>query len=360
MFYFLKEFVKGIVLRGVDTDLTDNIEGSIFYNKTDKKFRAYINNSVQDLLTSGSGGGGGVNTDLSNLTSPTAIPSGVNLTSNAQDVTSFSVNTKNTTSTKSADIIIKSGDTTSGNSGSVILAAGTTTTGQRGSISVAGSNISISTPPLLNALTIGELGTAAGKDFIVRPESGNASQNYIHAQMGNIFNNEPIPSLWVGARNPPNGNSNIGQLWTENGSGGLLSFRGSSVLATVDGDFKGSDVSLRTFADDALNSTATNYQMSSGDLFIESSNGAVKGTGANANSGNITIRTGLPVGSGARGVVNIQAAYLSMEGSEIYNVFALNFGNPSVNGTFRIRSNGTNLISERREGGIWIFKQIIG
>jgi len=225
---------------------------------------------------------------------------------------------------------------------------------------MTGSNITVSTSPLLNAFTIGPDGSAAGKDFIVRPESGNASQNYIHAQMGNILNNEPIPSLWVGARNPPNGSSNIGQLWTQNGSGGLLSFRGSSVLATVDGNFKGSDVSLRTFSDDSGNSTAANYQISSGDLYIESLNGAVKGTGTSANSGNITIRTGNPVGSGTRGVVNIQAAYLSMEGSEIYNVFALNFGNPSVNGTFRIRPSGNNLISERRENGIWIFKQIIG
>jgi hypothetical protein len=50
--FILKEFIKGIVLRGENSDVSDNIEGALFHNKTDKKIRTFIDSAVREILTS--------------------------------------------------------------------------------------------------------------------------------------------------------------------------------------------------------------------------------------------------------------------------------------------------------------------
>ena len=47
----LKRFVKGIVLRGESSDVTENLEGSLFNNSTDQRVKAYIQGAVREVLT---------------------------------------------------------------------------------------------------------------------------------------------------------------------------------------------------------------------------------------------------------------------------------------------------------------------
>ena len=47
----LWRFVKGIILRGEAADNADNIEGSLFHNSTDHRFRSYLEGAVRELTT---------------------------------------------------------------------------------------------------------------------------------------------------------------------------------------------------------------------------------------------------------------------------------------------------------------------
>ena len=47
----LKRFVKGIVLRGEASDITENLEGSLFQNSSELRLKAYIEGAVRQLVT---------------------------------------------------------------------------------------------------------------------------------------------------------------------------------------------------------------------------------------------------------------------------------------------------------------------
>jgi hypothetical protein len=49
----LKKFVKGIILKGEDLDPSENIEGSLFHNKTapDPRIKTYIQGAVREIIT---------------------------------------------------------------------------------------------------------------------------------------------------------------------------------------------------------------------------------------------------------------------------------------------------------------------
>ena len=47
----MKRFVKGIVLRGESADVSENVEGSLFHNKSDARIKTYIQSSVREIIT---------------------------------------------------------------------------------------------------------------------------------------------------------------------------------------------------------------------------------------------------------------------------------------------------------------------
>lgn len=51
MAFLLRQFVKGISLRGETSDSTENVEGSLFHNSTDARLRSYIQGAVREVVT---------------------------------------------------------------------------------------------------------------------------------------------------------------------------------------------------------------------------------------------------------------------------------------------------------------------
>lgn len=49
--YLIKQFIKGIALRGETVDITENVEGSLFHNSTDQKIKSYIEGAVREVIT---------------------------------------------------------------------------------------------------------------------------------------------------------------------------------------------------------------------------------------------------------------------------------------------------------------------
>jgi len=47
-----RKFIKGILLRGELSDVSDNLEGSLFHNSSDSKIKAYIQGAVREVVTS--------------------------------------------------------------------------------------------------------------------------------------------------------------------------------------------------------------------------------------------------------------------------------------------------------------------
>jgi hypothetical protein len=49
--YLIKQFIKGIALRGETANITENVEGSLFHNSTDQKIKSYIEGAVREVIT---------------------------------------------------------------------------------------------------------------------------------------------------------------------------------------------------------------------------------------------------------------------------------------------------------------------
>ena len=100
---------------------------------------------------------------------------------------------------------------------------------------------------------------------------------------------------------------NFGLVDHENSNGSVTIFEGSRVIANNGGTYTAGEVILSAGATDGDVSNGSSVH--SGSLSIETDNGA----GVNANSGNISLTTGSPVGSGVRGVVNIDAGLVNID-----------------------------------------------
>lgn len=169
MSFILKEYVKGILLRGVSSDITDNLEGSIFHNSNTKRLKTYIDSAIREIITSsqvqtltnktidynqntilnlpsgGGGGGGGTPPSvedratiyLDNI-STTSIPDGSNLLSTSSNY--FTIGTENKSS-NTGEVRLATGEITSGgtgNTGVVSVYSGTNnTSGSSGIVFVA-------------------------------------------------------------------------------------------------------------------------------------------------------------------------------------------------------------------------------
>lgn len=198
------------------------------------------------------------------------------------------------------------GSNTDANSGNINLITGNARgAGTRGDVNVSANNIIMQA----NGGTV-----QVKQDLLV---VNNPGLNYSH--IGNA--NPDFSFAYIGAIDKPFRSTSIGS-WTSTGEGGGNTyFHGSYVTGTVDGTFKSSDVYLeaRAAAGGAEN-TADNLEISSGNIVIRSYDGYIKGTGANANTGNITLQTGAELGSGTRGYILLNASYISANSTQIKNL----------------------------------------
>jgi len=312
MSYILKEFVKGIVLRGESSDVLDGIEGSLFHNSSDKKLKTFIDSTVREIVTTSqsqvltnktidynlntilnfpSGGGGGVNTDLSNLTAPTAIPTGVDLISNT--TSTFFVKTRNVTSGDSSQIGVSTGQVTdgSGNSGRLVLFSGwnATPTGNSGIME-------ISSGPALGSGTSGSLSYYTGKS--------------VSGLSGSVFiNSGPIDDSQQGIDNQLNTNPtgaiqiNTGRIRNTSSTsrtGNVLLASGSSTSLLGSGNL--------TLTTGAIGDVTTGVPGTgtSGNTVLQSGN--VNGTGSTGSSGQVSIYSGSSTsGSGNSGDVSLKS-----------------------------------------------------
>ncbi len=305
MSFSLKEFVKGIVLRGVDSDITDNIEGSIFYNKTEKKLKTFIDNSVQEVLTSSSGGSGGgtvieekVNLDLSNIID-TSIPIGVNLTSqNTSD--NFFIRTRKPSSGNSARILLTSGQIDSGSSttGAVsVYSAFNLGTGNTGAIDVTSGNAVSSGVTGSTSILTGKSGTAqSGTIFIISGSIDNFQQG-----LNNETNTSATGAIQINTgiiRNVSNTNRTGSVLLA---SGSSTSIAGTGNVTVQSGRIVAGGVGTSGQLLLQSGNATESPNASSGVVALVSGNSA--GTG---NSGNIFIQTGSVV-SGTRGDIIFDA-----------------------------------------------------
>ena len=297
-------------------------------------------------------------TDLSNLV-PTAIPDGVNLESvsiNQSATTSFSLRTKNQTTSVSGRILIRTGDTDSNFvSGSINIDTGacsnaigaTNTTILTGSLTFASGTILSGTrgssgPSFLRSGNISNFTTAtvySGNTGIAGVQSGSIQSSFNGAT---INGNSGSVSLVSGnvqatvADSTANGNSGSvtvgsGNLQTLNvsasvtGNSGLLNMRSGAIFGS---GFSTSNSGL-VFVNsgDVVNvnnigntgnvyfSTGANLGTgNSGNVFISSGVSNISG-----NTGNINISTGLAV-SGSRGVITLDASFVSANSTQIKNV----------------------------------------
>ena len=319
--------------------------------------------------------------DLSNIAG-TAIPAGVNLESLSTDqstTTAFALRTKDQTALGSGRIIVRTG-TVNGNfrSGGISIDTGAANN------SLGTSNTDVMTGILLvqtGRITGGTLGTTGNAtfrtgDLNISPSTASYSGNTGVANLssGSIICNSGTTitggSGFIGVGS--------GQLFATTssssivGHSGNVQIRSGHLLTSVvganiagnsgscgvrSGDIQGVGTSTSSTGEvflvsgDVLNLNNTG---NTGNVNIYSGNNS--GTG---NSGNITIQTGNAQGSETRGSVNINASKLDLQNTKVVNSSEFYFGDPDTDGTWRIRPDGGNLISEVRQGGVWVVRQTI-
>lgn len=297
-------------------------------------------------------------TDLSNLV-PTAIPDGVNLESvsiNQSATTSFSLRTKNQTTSVSGRILIRTGDTDSNFvSGSINIDTGscsnaigaTNTTILTGSLTFASGTILSGTrgssgPSFLRSGNISNFTTAtvySGNTGIAGVQSGSIQSSFngatINGNSGSVSlvsgNVQATVADSIAIGNSGSVTVGSGNLQTLNvsasvtGNSGLLNMRSGAIFGS---GFSTSNSGL-VFVNsgDVVNannigntgnvyfSTGANLGTgNSGNVFISSGVSNISG-----NTGNINISTGLAV-AGSRGVITLDASFVSANSTQIKNV----------------------------------------
>lgn len=348
MSYILKEFVKGISLRGVTSDVTDNIEGSLFHNSTDKRLKAFIDNAIREIVTNsqaqiltnktidynlntilnlpGGGGGGGVNTDLSNLTSPTAIPAGVDLTSSAVDTTPFRVRTTSSSTTSTANIFFASGqvDAGTGTSGRAVMYTGwNLSSGNTGVMEISsGIAMGAGSSGSLTYFT-GKSGTGfSGSVFI-----GTGSVDNFQQGLNNETNTSSTGAIQINTgiiRNTAS-NNRTGTVFL--GSGSSTSIAGSGQV---------------TISSGAIGQTGTPGTGSSGTLTLQS--GAVNGTGATGSSGQVNIFSGsASISTGNSGVVSLRSGIVNSGTSGSIFIDSGSSTGTGASGSLNLRTGNSSL-----------------
>lgn len=335
--FILKEFVKGILLRGVTDDVDNDLflEGALFHNSIDKKLKTFIDSSIREIITSsqsqtltnktidynlntilnlpgGGGGGGGANTGLDNLTATSVnrdLVSAATITSGT-NLNYWTIGTRNNSSlgTIIATGAILAGNTGNtggfqafsgqnfgtGNTGDINLYSGYTfTDGITGNVNIfSGQNRGSALPPVLGPS--GGVNIYSGKSkegtsgllFINTGPIDNVIQGYDNQTNVSATGAIQINSGRIRNTVSP---SRTGELYLATGTSDTLAGSGQAAL-------KSGDV------------VTGSTQGSSGPVYINSGQVAASSSG---NSGDINIATGSVFGAGFRGNINIQ-------GKEIY------------------------------------------
>jgi len=181
-----------------------------------------------------------------------------------------------------------------GNSGDVNISTGVAS-GTRGNIYVTAPFLSLQNSTRVEMIK-------SSSDILARFQIDNGSGNY-----GQFFFN----------RFPSSSNIYIGAMESAiDDNGADVVFSGAWSMSNNDGIYTSSRVFLQTNANSGFND-APNVSVNSGDLSITTGNAFVQGSYTDANSGNILIYTGLAQGSGTRGYIYIDAAYVSMNSKQI-------------------------------------------
>jgi hypothetical protein len=216
------------------------------------------------------------NTNLDNLIE-TSIPDGVGLNSLA--TSNFNIKTIDKEGS-TASVTISSGDSTvTGNSGDIILSTGEVTSGSKGLVKLKNNT------RLILQDNIG--------DKLVRLQLSNGvTEGYGQFFFNRIRSDKEV---FIGAME-----SHVDD------DGAPVVFSGTFLLSDTDGQYKTSDVSLQTLSNSGFRD-ADNVAVSSGNINITTHNSFVQGTETDANTGNITIKTGTPSGSGSRGNIELNA-----------------------------------------------------
>ena len=252
----------------------------------------------------------------------------------------------------SGGVVIRTGNTSTGTSGSIDIETGTSS-GTRGDLRLRAKDIWLSGPNNFGMLQVSDFGIFSKNTLMVNSFDFST---YLHAQ----YDNPNFPAVWVtGANHTISKFASVGALGATSSNAGGIAFKGAHVQGTVDGTYTAGDLYLESTSASFYNDTAANLSISSGKVVIQSSSAFVKGSATNANSGNVELRTGFAAGTGSRGRVIVDAPEMSLQGNSITNASFMYFGDPNIDGTWRIRPNGANLVTERRESGVWVVKQTI-
>lgn len=212
------------------------------------------------------------------------------LTTNSADLNLKSNDLAGAGTTGNLNII--SGNASSGDSGSIFFTAGTAS-GSRGNI-ISDANIVRSIIP--NSGEFGILSKVAGVDdssikfrFTTYGEAASAPGLSIEDAGG-------VVSFAVQSTSK------------NNTAAGLTLLQGTFPVSSTGGTVDGGDLQLYSGVAQSWSvSSAANVESSSGNIEIQTLNAYIKGTGANASSGNISLITGSKQGTGTRGSITLDA-----------------------------------------------------
>ena len=202
--------------------------------------------------------------------------------------------------------------------------------GDRGNVNISAKRINIASETVNDAVSIfdngtGEPNTSVKSSLEVRNPS---LTNFIHLQ---YTANDNYASLYVPSRSTTSTQGNIGSWASEGQSGGTIHFHGPMVVGNTNGSFTSGQVYLETRGQSGDMDTATNLEISSGDITIKTANAFIKGTGVAADSGDISITTGNPQGTGTRGKLSLDGDYITVNFNQIKNVANGTDSNDAVN-----------------------------
>jgi hypothetical protein len=237
---------------------------------------------------------------------------------------------------KSGLVVIGSGNSNSrAGSGNATMQSGisSSSTGFSGQALVKSGDATVSGGSTGNTFVLsGSVSAGAGNSGVAEVRSGTT----VDGATGNVNVSSGVSS--------GSGSSGFAQLKsgdTVNGStGNALVYSGA-----INGVGTGNTGIAQLFSGSSVSGTTGNVTVASGN---SSSGGA---------TGNVTLQTGST--SGSRGEVIVNSPALNMNSNKITRVAEFYFGDPNVEGTYRIRPSGGSLVTERRESGVWVVKQTI-
>ena len=239
---------------------------------------------------------------------------------------SGTVSIHSSNSSKNSGIVnIYSGDATGGDSGNINLYSGSASSA-RGGINLYGG---VTRVRLDSSVVTGLNGF-----FEVTNNTGSSRLQIVHDEFG-VNDSTAIRIFDSGTVN----GFAITGFSQENTNGGSFNFTSTRVYATSDGSYVAGDFNIKAASTEAYLVTASNTEISSGNINIETQNSYISGTGANANTGNINLTTGTPQGTGTRGNINVSSRFFTLQDS---TRFVIEKNSSDILARFQIDNGGGN------------------